>query len=127
MSLRLRDPLAVARGWGSAKGGTGHWWTQRLTAIALFLLTPWFAWLVLGLLGADQATARAVIGQPVNASLLLAFIVSLFWHAQLGMQVVVEDYVHGWLEVVLQVAIKFAYVLATLASVLALGRIVFTA
>jgi succinate dehydrogenase / fumarate reductase membrane anchor subunit len=127
MSARLRDPLAVARGLGSAKDGTGHWWTQRLTAVALLLLTPWFAWLVLGLVGADQATMRAALAEPFTASLLLAFVVSLFWHAQLGMQVIVEDYVHGWLEVALQVAIKFAYTLATLASALAIGRIVFTA
>jgi succinate dehydrogenase / fumarate reductase membrane anchor subunit len=125
--MSLRDPLAIARGLGSAKDGTGHWWAQRLTAVALLLLAPWFAWLVLGLLGADQATMRAALAQPLTASLLLAFIVSLFWHAQLGMQVIVEDYVHGWLEVALQIAIKFAYTLATLASVLALGRIVFTA
>jgi succinate dehydrogenase / fumarate reductase membrane anchor subunit len=125
--MSLRDPLAIARGLGSAKNGTGHWWTQRLTAIALLLLTPWFAWLVLGLLGADQPAMRAALAQPVNATLLLAFLVSLFWHAQLGLQVIVEDYVHGWLEVALQIAIKFAYTLATLASVLALGRIVFTA
>jgi len=125
--MNLRDPLAIARGLGAAKNGTGHWWTQRLTAIALLLLTPWFAWLVLGLLGADQQAMRAALGQPVNATLLLAFIVSLFWHAQLGLQVIVEDYVHGWLEVALQIAIKFAYTLATLASALALGRIVFTA
>jgi succinate dehydrogenase / fumarate reductase membrane anchor subunit len=127
MNTRLRDPIAIARGLGSAKDGTGHWWTQRLTAIALLLLTPWFAWLVLGLIGSDQATMRATLAQPWTASLLLAFVVSLFWHAQLGMQVIVEDYVHGWLEVALQIAIKVAYTLATLASVLAIGRIVFTA
>jgi succinate dehydrogenase / fumarate reductase membrane anchor subunit len=127
MNTRLRDPIAIARGLGSAKDGTGHWWTQRLTAIALLLLTPWFAWLVLGLIGSDQTTMRATLAQPWTASLLLAFVVSLFWHAQLGMQVIVEDYVHGWLEVALQIAIKFAYTLATLASVLAIGRIVFTA
>jgi succinate dehydrogenase / fumarate reductase membrane anchor subunit len=125
--MSLRDPLAAARGLGSAKDGTGHWWTQRLTSVALLLLSPWFAWLVLGLIGADQATTRAVLAQPLTATLMLAFIASLFWHAQLGMQVIVEDYVHGWLEVALQIALKFAYTLATLASALALGRIVFTA
>ena len=127
MNRTLRDPLAIARGLGSAKDGTGHWWIQRLTAVALLLLSPWFAWLVLGLVGADQATAHAALARPLNASLMLAFVVSLFWHAQLGLQVIVEDYVHGWLEVALQVVIKFAYAFATLASALALGRIVFTA
>ena len=126
MNVQLRDPLAVARGLGSAKDGTGHWWTQRLTAIALFLLAPWFTWRVIGLVGADQEAVRAALASPWNASLLLAFVLALFWHAQLGLQVIVEDYVHGWMEIALQVAIKFACVFAALAAVLALGRIVFT-
>ncbi len=127
MSANLRDPIAIARGLGSAKDGTRHWWVQRLTAVALLLLSPWFAWLALGLVGADQQAVRAAIASPLNASLLLAFVLSLSWHAQLGMQVIVEDYVHGWLEVALQIAIKFAYTLSALASILAIGRIVFTA
>ncbi|CAN5186607.1 succinate dehydrogenase, hydrophobic membrane anchor protein [soil metagenome] len=127
MSANLRDPIAIARGLGSAKDGTRHWWVQRLTAVALLLLSPWFAWLVLCLVGADQQAVRAAIASPLNASLLLAFVLSLSWHAQLGMQVIVEDYVHGWLEVALQLAIKFAYTLSALASILAIGRIVFTA
>lgn len=126
MSLQLRDPLAVARGLGSAKDGTGHWWMQRLTAIALFLLAPWFAWLAISSVGADQQALRATLASPLNASLLLAFLVALFRHAQLGLQVIVEDYVHGWMEIALQVAIKFACAFAALASILALGRIVFT-
>ena len=127
MSANLRDPIAIARGLGSAKDGTRHWWVQRLTAVALLLLAPWFAWLVVGLVGTDQQAVRAAIASPLNASLLLAFVLSLSWHAQLGMQVIVEDYVHGWLEVALQIAIKFAYTLSALASILAIGRIAFTA
>jgi succinate dehydrogenase / fumarate reductase membrane anchor subunit len=125
--MSLNNPLARAKGLGSAKNGTGHWWSQRLTAIALALLTPWFVVLAVGLLGADQATVRQAIAQPFTATLLAAFVLSLFWHAQLGLQVVVEDYIHGALEVALQIAIKFAYVLAAIASLLAIGRIVFTA
>lgn len=125
--MNLRDPLAIARGLGSAKNGTQHWWMQRLTALALLLLSPWFAWLMLGLIGADQYTVRMTLAQPLTASLLLAFVLSLFWHAQLGLQVVVEDYVHGWPEVALQILIKFAYTLGALASALAIGRIVFSA
>ncbi len=127
MSANLRDPIAIARGLGSAKDGVRHWWVQRLTAVALLLLAPWFAWLAVGLIGADQQVVRAAIASPFNASLLLAFVLSLSWHAQLGMQVIVEDYVHGWLEVALQIVIKFAYFLSALASILAIGRIVFTA
>jgi succinate dehydrogenase / fumarate reductase membrane anchor subunit len=125
--MSLRDPIALARGLGSAKDGLRHWWVQRLTAVALMLLTPWFIYLVLGLIGADQFTVRTAIAQPLNATLLLAFVFALFWHAQLGLQVVVEDYVHvPWLEISLQVAIKFVYALAALASALAIGRIVFS-
>jgi succinate dehydrogenase / fumarate reductase membrane anchor subunit len=125
--MSLRHPLAVARGLGSAKDGTGHWWVQRLTAVALLLLTPWFVCLAIGFVGADQIAVRQAIGEPLNASLLLAFVLSLVWHAQLGLQVVVEDYMHGWLEVALQIAVKFACAFAALASILAVGRIVFTA
>lgn len=125
--MSLRDPLAVARGLGSAKDGTQHWWTQRLTAVALLLLTPWFVLMALGLIGADQAGVRLVISHPLNATLLLAYVLSLFWHAQLGLQMVIEDYVHGWAEVALQILVKFACVIGALASVLAIGRIVFSA
>jgi succinate dehydrogenase / fumarate reductase membrane anchor subunit len=124
MSSDLRNPLQRARGLGSAKEGVGHWWSQRLTAMALVILGIWFVVLVLGLLHADYATARTAIGKPWNALLLIAFLVTVFWHAVLGLQVVIEDYVHiRWQEVVLMVAIKFLAVLAALASVLAVLRI----
>jgi succinate dehydrogenase / fumarate reductase membrane anchor subunit len=125
--MSLRNPLARAKGLGSAKDGTSHWWHQRLTAIALALLTPWFVLFAVKLLGADQSVVRGAIAHPLSATLLAAFVLSLFWHARLGLQVVVEDYVHGWLEVALQIAIKFVYALAAIATLLAIGRIVFTA
>ena len=125
--MSLRNPLSKAMGLGSAKDGTGHWWNQRVTAIALALLTPWFVILAVGLLGAGQDAVRSAIAQPVSAALLTAFVLSLFWHARLGLQVVVEDYVHGAMGMVLQVVIKFVYALAAIAALLAVGRIVFTA
>ena len=125
--MSLRDPLAVARGLGSAKNGTGHWWIQRVTSVAVLLLTPWLLWLVISLIGADLFTVRATLADPVNATLMLSYVLSMFWHAQLGMQVVIEDYVHGWMEIVLQVTVKFAYAFGALASALAIGRIVFSA
>ena len=73
------------------------------------------------------STALAAIAQPLNATLLSAFVLSVFWHARLGLQVVVEDYIHGWLELALQVAIKFIFALAAIAALLAIGRIAFTA
>lgn len=122
----LRTPLARARGLGSAKDGTEHWWLQRVTSVALALLTPWFVYMAFGLAGADQAHAREVLAQPFTASLLVAFVLTLFWHARLGLQVVVEDYVHvRWLELTLQLAIRFVYALAAIASVIAIGQIAF--
>lgn len=120
----LRDPLAIARGLGSAKNGVGHWWTQRLTAVALALLTPWFIWFAIAHLGAEQVIVRAYIAQPVHVSLLSAFVFALLWHAKLGLQVVVEDYVHvAWQEIALQIAIKLVYAFAALVAILAIGRI----
>jgi succinate dehydrogenase / fumarate reductase, membrane anchor subunit len=120
----LRNPLKRARGLGSAQFGVGHWWTQRVTAAGLVLLGLWFVVLVLGLLHTDYATARATVAKPWNAVLLVAFIVSTFWHAVLGLQVVIEDYVHTrWKEIFLMVAIKFLAVLSVLAGALAVLRI----
>ena len=125
--MTLRHPVAVARGLGSAKEGTRHWWNQRVTAVALALLTPWFVYFAVSLVAADQMTVRDAIAEPINAALLLAFVLVLFWHARLGLQVVVEDYVHGWREIALQIAIKFVCALAAIVSVIAIGRIVFSA
>ena len=125
---RLRHPWAVARGLGSAKEGVAHWWAQRVSAGALLFLVPWFVVTVVGLLGVDAENARATLASPLNATLMLAFVLAVTWHARLGLQVVIEDYIHTpWLEVALQLAVKFAYALAAIASVLAIGRIAFTA
>ncbi|MBE1161290.1 succinate dehydrogenase, hydrophobic membrane anchor protein [Dyella acidiphila] len=120
----LRNPLKRARGLGSAQFGVGHWWTQRVTAAALIVLGLWFVSMLLGLLHADYASARAAVAKPWNAVLLIAFVIAMFWHAVLGLQVVIEDYVHTrWKEIVLLVAIKFIAVLSVLACTLAVLRI----
>ncbi|HEY8587143.1 MAG TPA: succinate dehydrogenase, hydrophobic membrane anchor protein [Rhodanobacter sp.] len=122
-----RNPLKVARGLGSAKSGADHWWIQRVTAVALVLLGVWFVVTVLCLLNADYATARDTVAKPWNALLLITFVITMFWHAVLGLQVVVEDYVHTrWKEVVVLVAIRFLAVLGALAGVLAVLRIALT-
>jgi succinate dehydrogenase / fumarate reductase, membrane anchor subunit len=120
----LQTPLKRVRGLGSAKSGTHHFIVQRVTAIALVPLVLWAIWLALAMVHADYSHARALVHQPVNAVLLIGFAVATFWHAQLGLQVVIEDYVHTrWLEVASQLAIRFACVLGALASVLAVVRI----
>ncbi|WP_133500974.1 succinate dehydrogenase, hydrophobic membrane anchor protein [Cognatilysobacter terrigena] len=120
----LRHPLKVARGLGSAKDGTHHFLVQRVTAVALVFLTLYVVGLVISLVGADFATVRARVGHPVNATLLIAFLVANFWHARLGLQVIVEDYVHTAVRYsILQLLITFACWIAGLASVLAVVRV----
>jgi len=126
--MSLRNPLAKARGLGSAKDGTAHWWAQRVSAIALVPLVLYVLYLLVSLAGADYATVRLTIAQPVNALLLILFIGTAFWHARLGLQVVIEDYIHvGWLEISLMIAVKFVYVVLGLAAIIAIGRIAFSA
>lgn len=88
-----RSQLGRARGVGAAHSGVHHWWAERVTAIALVPLTIWFILSVLGLIGAPQARVAAWAGNPFNTALLLAMIVMTFHHMQLGVQVVLEDYV----------------------------------
>jgi len=126
--MKLRHPIARARGIGSAQGGVEHWWAQRWNSVVLMVLTPWFLWLVLSNLGAGQEHMRALIAQPWNAVLMLVFTGMLFWHTLLGLQVVIEDYVHTpWVEWTLHMLNRFACLLAGLACVVAIGRIAFGA
>ncbi|MGC1950992.1 MAG: succinate dehydrogenase, hydrophobic membrane anchor protein [Gammaproteobacteria bacterium] len=106
--MRLRTPLAQARGLGAARDGIHHWWTQRLTALALIPLSLWLVASIITITGADYATAVEWVQSPVVAVLLLLFIAVAFYHAQLGMQVVLEDYVHGgWAKVATIILSKF--------------------
>jgi succinate dehydrogenase / fumarate reductase membrane anchor subunit len=123
----LRDPLAVARGLGSAKGGTGHWWLQRVTSVVLFFLTPWFLIFALGMVGQDQNIVQATLSRPLNAVLMILWILSLFWHAQLGVQVVAEDYVHGWSEWAIQLLARVVCAAGAIAGVISVCRIYFMA
>jgi succinate dehydrogenase / fumarate reductase membrane anchor subunit len=90
----LRSPLSRARGLGSARAGSHHWWAQRLTAIALVPLTLWFIFSVIHLSGATHQVVIEWLSSPLTLGLMLALIVATFHHLQLGVQVVIEDYVH---------------------------------
>ena len=92
--MSLRSPLGRVRGLGTAKEGVSHWWAQRLTALALVPLTIWFVVSIAALTGADYAMVREWVGSPLVASLLILLIVAVFYHSYLGLQVVMEDYVH---------------------------------
>jgi len=121
---RYRTPLKNVRGLGAAKTGTEHFVMQRLTATALVFLCIWFLVFVLSLLGADFVTAAAAVAKPWNAVLLVGFLIAMFWHAQLGLQVILEDYVHNTLlALALQVSVKFIAALGAIVSVFAVARI----
>jgi len=121
---RFRTPLKNVRGLGAAKSGTDHFVHQRLTATALFALTVYFLVFVLSLIGADHATAAAAVAKPWNAILIVGFLVAMFWHAQLGLQIVLEDYIHNsLLALALQTTVKFIAVLGMIVSVFAVVRI----
>ena len=126
MNSDLRTPLSRARGLGSAKEGVHHFWAQRVTAVALIPLVAWFAISLIMMSGADYAVVRAWIGSPVVMVLLTLTIVIGLHHGQLGMQVVIEDYVHNdGVKLALIVLMRFIAVLFGLAGIVAVLRIGF--
>lgn len=122
--MELRSSLGRARGLGSVNEGVHHWWAQRVTAIALVPLGIWFVFAAVGLIGADLAALQAWLGDFGNAILLVVFILVLFYHAAIGMQVVIEDYVSGeGAKVATLMVVKFALALMAIACVLAVVKI----
>lgn len=120
----LRSPLAHARGLGSAKHGTEHWWHQRLTAIALVPLTVWFVFGVIRHLGADHAAFVAWMKSPFSAVMMILTAAVTFHHAQSGLQVVIEDYLNvEWQKLAALIAVKFLSFALAAACVLAVVKI----
>ncbi len=95
MSHDLRTPLARVGGLGSAKSGTGHFWWQRMTAVANVPLTIAFVVIITSLFGRNQAAVQQILGTPLVAVIMLLFISNVANHMRLGMQIVIEDYIHG--------------------------------
>ena len=93
-SGKLSTPLARVRGLGAAKSGTEHFWLQRLTAVANVPLTIAFVVIVVSLLGRNHAAVQQILGSPVVAIIMLLFVVTVTMHMRIGMQVIIEDYVH---------------------------------
>ena len=124
--MSLRSDLGRVRGLGSAKGGTHHWWHQRLTAIALIPLSLWFVVVLLGKITASHTDVVAWVGSPFVTALLIALLAATFYHAELGLQVVIEDYVHTeWSKILLLVVMKLAMLFGALLGVVAVLRISF--
>lgn len=123
--MSLRSPLGKVLGLGSAKSGASHWWSQRVTAVALALLGVWFIGSLVCLDSFEYGAVTAWMGGPVNATLLSLFVATLAYHSQLGVQVVIEDYVHGTLKTVSIVLSNFLHVVVGALGVVSVLRVAF--
>ena len=122
--MSLRSPLGRVLGLGAARDGVRHWWHQRLTSVALVPLSIWFVVSLLALPSLDHATVAAWMSQSTTALLLIVFVLVAVWHSQLGVRVVVEDYVHAPGSKLLSLTIvSFAHVLLAVAGVFAVLRV----
>ncbi len=116
----MRSPLGRAIGLGSAKEGVEHWWLQRVTAVALVPLGLWFVIALIRLVGADLDTMQDWAGRPLPAILLVLLLIATFYHASLGLQVVIEDYVHADLaRLGLVVIVRLACIALAVAGIVA--------
>jgi succinate dehydrogenase / fumarate reductase membrane anchor subunit len=122
--MSLRSPLGRVLGTGAARQGVHHWWVQRLTSLALVPLSVWFVVSLLALPSLDHATVTAWMAQSWSALLLMLFVLVATWHSQLGVRVVIEDYVHSaGLKTLTLVGVTFAHVLLAAAGVFAVLRV----
>ncbi|HWG32206.1 MAG TPA: succinate dehydrogenase, hydrophobic membrane anchor protein [Steroidobacteraceae bacterium] len=123
--MSLRSPLGRVLGLGSAKEGVHHWWVQRLTSVALVPLAVWFLVSLLSLPALDHTTVIVWMAQSGTSLLLILFVLIATWHSQLGLRVVVEDYVHGGAKTVVLVLVTFAHALIAVAGVFAILKVAF--
>jgi succinate dehydrogenase / fumarate reductase, membrane anchor subunit len=124
--MSMRSPLRQVRGLGSAKSGTEHFWHQRLTAMANIPLTIGFVVVVASLMGRNHAAVVQILGSPLVAVLMLLFILSATIHMRIGMQVIIEDYVHEEVaKFTMLIANTFFAVVVALASAFAILKLSF--
>jgi succinate dehydrogenase / fumarate reductase membrane anchor subunit len=120
----LQTPLHKVEGMGPSHSGTGHFWHERVTAVALIPLSLWFLYVMLGLAGTSEVTALQYLAHPVNAILMAAFIVFSLYHAALGLQVVIDDYVHtAGAKIFLLLVVRFSVIAIGSTCLFAIVRI----
>ena len=120
----MQSPLARARGLGSAKSGTRQWWFERVTAVALLPLSLWLVASLIGLVGADHTVILVWIRDPLVAVPLLLFAAIMFWHLQMGVKAVIEDYVHHeGAKIGMVLLVNFAVVVLATAAVFSILKI----
>ncbi len=122
----MRSPLARATGLGSAKEGVGAWWAERVSAVALVPLTLWLAALIIAHTGSDYATFIAWLRAPLIATLMILLLIALFHHTALGLQVVIEDYMHSGARYAALMAVRLGCFALAAAGIVATLRIAFS-
>lgn len=126
--MRMETPIGRVRGLGSARSGAHHWWLERLTSVSTLLLFLWLAVSLLRLPALDHATVAAWLGSPLAAVPMLLLVASTFWHLKLGLQVVIEDYVHEeGNKVFLIILLNFFVIAAAAMAIFAVLKIAFGA
>jgi succinate dehydrogenase / fumarate reductase, membrane anchor subunit len=120
----LETPLHKVQGLGASHSGTGHFWRERVTSVALIPLSLWFAYAMLGLIGTNEVAIVSFLAHPWNAILMGLFVVISFYHLSLGLQQVLDDYVHTpGTKLFLRLTVTVIWVVASLVSVFALVRV----
>lgn len=122
--MDYQTPLAKVKGLGAAKSGTEHFWMQRMTAIALVPLSLWMVFYTQQLIDSSYQDILVWIAEPLNTTLALAWVIAAFYHAALGLQVVIEDYVHtDWIKISSIWLVKLSFIFLAIATVVAIFRI----
>lgn len=124
--MTMETPLRQARGLGSARTGAHHWWLERLSSASTLVLFIWFVVSLARLPGYDHSTIVQWLADPLAAVPLILLVASLFWHARLGLIVVIEDYEHGGLRLLLVVLVNFLAILGAALAIFAVLKIAFT-
>ena len=122
---RIRSPLTRAMGLGSAKEGVEHWWMERVSAVALVPLTLWFVASIIAHTGSDYVTFFVWLRMPIVGILMVLLLIALFYHTALGLQVVIEDYVHSGAKFGALIAVRLGCVALAVAGIMATMRIAF--
>jgi len=124
----LQSPLSKARGLGSAHTGTHHWLMQRVSAIALFPLVIWMVYAIFKMQGATYQEFTTWLSQPLNAVLAILFVISSFYHAILGNQVIIEDYIScKWFRITKIIGQKLFFIALAIACIFSILKIAFMA
>ena len=123
--MTMETPLRQARGLGSARSGGHHWWLERLSAVATLLLLAWFIASLARMPAYDHATIVQWLGSPLAAVPMILLIVSTFWHARMGLIVIIEDYEHGGSRLLYVVLVNFLAILGAALAIFAVLKIAF--